>query len=76
MVFSLPVIFYDCTAGSSNLINDEETDFLTEERDPKKIKKLMQSEELRNKQTIKALEKIKDFDSKNIADHFFTFVTE
>jgi len=80
MSYGLPVIAYDCTAGPSDLINNEETGFLIEERDQKtyieKLKKLMQDEELRNKQSSKALEKIKDFDAEKIAEQFFTFITK
>ena len=80
MSYGLPVISYDCTAGPSDLIDNKETGFLIEERDQKtyieKLKKLMQDEELRNKQSIKALEKIKDFDAEKIAEKFFTFITK
>lgn len=80
MSYGLPVIAYDCTAGPSDLIVDGETGFLIEERDQKtyieKLRKLMQDEELRNKQSSKALEKIKDFDAEKIAQQFFTFITQ
>jgi GalNAc-alpha-(1->4)-GalNAc-alpha-(1->3)-diNAcBac-PP-undecaprenol alpha-1,4-N-acetyl-D-galactosaminyltransferase len=80
MSYGLPVIAYDCTAGPSDLINDGETGFLIEERDQKKyienLKKLMQEEQLRNIQSSKALEKIKDFDAEKIAEQFFTFITK
>lgn len=80
MSYGLPVIAYDCTAGPSDLIVDGETGFLIEERDQKtyieKLRKLMQDEELRNKQSSKALEKIKDFDAEKIAEQFFTFITK
>jgi GalNAc-alpha-(1->4)-GalNAc-alpha-(1->3)-diNAcBac-PP-undecaprenol alpha-1,4-N-acetyl-D-galactosaminyltransferase len=80
MSYGLPVIAYDCTAGPSDLINNEETGFLIEERDQKtyieKLRKLMQDEELRNKQSSKALEKIQDFDTEKIAEKFFTFITK
>jgi glycosyltransferase involved in cell wall biosynthesis len=80
MSFGLPVIAYDCTAGPSDVIVDGETGFLIEERDQEayieKLRKLMQDEELRNKQSSKALEKIKDFDAEKIAEQFFTFITK
>ena len=80
MSYGLPVIAYDCTAGPSDLINDEETGFLIEERDQKayveKLKTLMQDTDLRNKQSGAALEKIKDFDAEKIAQQFFTFITQ
>jgi len=80
MSYGLPVIAYDCTAGPSDLINDEETGFLIEERDQmayvEKLKTLMQDTALRNKQSGAALEKIKDFDAEKIAQQFFTFITQ
>jgi GalNAc-alpha-(1->4)-GalNAc-alpha-(1->3)-diNAcBac-PP-undecaprenol alpha-1,4-N-acetyl-D-galactosaminyltransferase len=80
MSYGLPVIAYDCTAGPSDLINDEETGFLIEERDQmayvEKLKTLMQDADLRNKQSGAALEKIKDFDAEKIAQQFFTFITQ
>ena len=80
MSYGLPVIAYDCTAGPSDLINDEETGFLIEERDQmayvEKLKTLMKDTDLRNKQSSAALEKIKDFDAEKIAQQFFTFITQ
>jgi GalNAc-alpha-(1->4)-GalNAc-alpha-(1->3)-diNAcBac-PP-undecaprenol alpha-1,4-N-acetyl-D-galactosaminyltransferase len=80
MTYGLPVIAYDCTAGPSDLIDDKETGFLIEERNQKvyieKLTKLMRDKELRNKQSSKALEKIKDFDAEKIAEQFFTFITK
>jgi len=80
MSYGLPVIAYDCTAGPSDLINDEKTGFLIEGRDQKayveKLKTLMQDTDLRNKQSSAALEKIKDFDAEKIAQQFFTFITQ
>lgn len=78
MSYGLPVISYDCVAGPSDLIEDGETGFLIEERNKKlyekKLSKLMQDPDLRNRLVAKSLKKIKDFDIEEIADKFFNFI--
>lgn len=80
MSYGLPVIAYDCKAGPSDLIVDGKTGFLIPERDQKnyvkKLKKLMNERELRNRFRENAIEKIKDFDTETISNKFFKFITK
>lgn len=80
MAYGLPVIAYDCMAGPSDLIMDQETGFLVEERNQQQyienLKKLMDNSELRHKQGLRALKKIQDFDADAIAEKFFAFITK
>lgn len=80
MAYGLPVIAYDCLAGPSDLIMDQETGFLVEERNQQQyienLKKLMENSELRHKQGLRALKKIQDFDADAIAEKFFAFITK
>ena len=79
MSYGLPVISYDCTAGPSDLIVQNETGFLIEERNHEayiqKLKILLADSDLRRKQGENALQKIREFEADNIADRFFTFIT-
>jgi GalNAc-alpha-(1->4)-GalNAc-alpha-(1->3)-diNAcBac-PP-undecaprenol alpha-1,4-N-acetyl-D-galactosaminyltransferase len=77
--YGLPVIAYDCTAGPSDLIINEKTGFLIEERDQKtyieKLNMLIQNENLRSMQGKKSLENIVNFDADHIAKKAFNFIT-
>ena len=79
MSYGLPVIAYDCTAGPSDLIINEKTGFLIEERDQKtyieKLNMLIQNENLRSMQGKKSLENIVNFDADHIAKKVFNFIT-
>ena len=78
--YGLPVIAYDCTAGPSDLIINEKTGFLIEERDQKtyieKLNMLIQNENLRSMQGKKSLENIVNFDADHIAKKVFNFITK
>jgi len=75
----LPVVAYDCVAGPSDLINDDENGFLVELFNKKvfekKLNLLMENKELRNEMSKKAENSIAKFESQIIAEEFYNFIT-
>lgn len=80
MAFGLPVIAYDCLAGPSDLIDDEKTGFLIQERNQNEyienLKRLMSDAELRKNLGESGKKKTNEFDADIIADRFFNFITK
>jgi glycosyltransferase involved in cell wall biosynthesis len=80
MSAGLPVIAYDCKAGPSDLIINEETGFLVDLFDRETFKKrlllLMNDESLRYTFSIEAVSIMKNFSSAEIAEYFYKFVSD
>ena len=76
----LPVVAYDCVAGPSEMISDNENGFLVPLFDQQKfkirLKQLMYDDELRNKMGKRCSKSINRFSSKETADRFLNFITE
>ena len=79
MSAGLPVVSYDCVAGASDMIDDGKTGFLTETFDDlefeRKLKMLMESEDLRVKMGAASRDKIRMFEADRIGDQFYSFIT-
>ena len=78
MTAGLPVIAYDCMAGPSEIITDNEDGFLIPLFDDvlfqEKLDFLMQHEEIRNKMGSKAIQNIKRYDADSIAQQFLKVI--
>ncbi len=78
MSAGLPVVSYDCIAGPSDLIDNEETGYLVKLHDKEafmtKLSRLMKDENLRNNMGSKAIESIKKFSSDKISSKFEDFI--
>ncbi len=78
MSAGLPVVSYDCIAGPSDLIDNEETGYLIKLHDSEafmnKLSKLMKDENLRFNMGSKAIESIKKFSSDKISGKFEDFI--
>jgi glycosyltransferase involved in cell wall biosynthesis len=76
----LPVVAYDCVAGPSDLIINNENGFLVKLHDDasfkEKLEQLMVDEDLRNKFSSNALQNIQTFNIRSIGDSFYNFITE
>jgi glycosyltransferase involved in cell wall biosynthesis len=76
--YGLPVISFDCVAGPSDLICDNENGYLIPLFDynlfEEKLILLMNNEELRKQFGVHARESIKKFSSEYIGEQFFNFV--
>ena len=74
MSAGLPIVAYDCLAGPSDLISDNETGFLIPLFDQKKFSQklmvLMQNDDLRARLGKNAQIKIKKFDAVSISEQF------
>lgn len=79
MSAGLPVIAFDCTAGPSEMIEDEKTGFVVELFDYKifseKLKLLMTDESLRQDLGKNAIFSIKKFGVDKIGEKFFSLIT-
>jgi len=79
MSAGLPVVAYDCVAGPSTLINDGVSGFLVPTFDDKrfkqKLKMLIHDEEKRQEMGAASKEFIKKYESGNISELFYTFIT-
>ncbi|MEL7834387.1 glycosyltransferase [Fodinibius sp. N2] len=75
----LPVVAYDCIAGPSEMIVDNKNGFLVplfdQEKFKRKLKQLMNDEQLRNQMSEKCAESISHLNSSDTADRFFSFIT-
>ena len=78
MSAGLPVVAYDCMAGPSEIITDNEDGFLIPLFDDtlfqKKLEFLMKDDNSRNLMGLKALENMKRFDSKTISSQFLKVI--
>jgi GalNAc-alpha-(1->4)-GalNAc-alpha-(1->3)-diNAcBac-PP-undecaprenol alpha-1,4-N-acetyl-D-galactosaminyltransferase len=78
MSAGLPVVSYDCIAGPSDLIENEETGYLIKLHDKdafmSKLSLLMKDESLRINMASKAIESIKKFSSDKISSKFEEFI--
>jgi GalNAc-alpha-(1->4)-GalNAc-alpha-(1->3)-diNAcBac-PP-undecaprenol alpha-1,4-N-acetyl-D-galactosaminyltransferase len=74
----LPVVAFDCVAGPSEMITNNENGFLIPLFDyslfQEKLNLLMTDAELREKMGNNAKQSIKRFDAENIGDQFFSFI--
>ncbi len=80
MSAGLPVVAYDCVAGPSDMIDDGKSGFLTglyeDYEFEKKLRKLMQNKDLREKMGTAAKDKIRVFDPNQIGERYFSFITD
>ena len=78
MSAGLPVVSYNCTAGPSEMIDDGKNGFLvplfSDSEFAKKLKILMENEDLRNEMGAKSKLKIKGFSNENISEQYFNFI--
>ncbi len=78
MSAGLPVVAFDCVAGPSEMITDNENGFLVPLFDyilfEQKLKLLMSDDSLREKMGEKAEKSIKAFDVQSIGDKFYNFI--
>ena len=78
MSFGIPVIAYDCVAGPSDLIYNGITGYLIKNRNQKKyemqLKNLMQDDNTLKTFSKMSLEKINDFNIKNISEKYYEFI--
>ena len=78
MSAGLPVISYDCVAGPSDLIDDEETGFLIstyqDEEYAEKLTQLMNDEDLRKRMGKKSRDKVEVFKVEYVAEDFYAFI--
>ena len=79
MSAGLPVVSYDCVAGPSDMITDDEDGYLVpvfdDELFKKRLLELMDSEEKREQMGRKAQESIKRFSVNRITEKFYSFMT-
>jgi GalNAc-alpha-(1->4)-GalNAc-alpha-(1->3)-diNAcBac-PP-undecaprenol alpha-1,4-N-acetyl-D-galactosaminyltransferase len=80
MSAGLPVVAFDCMAGPSEMIEKDSTGFLIPlfdlEQFERKLRTLMDDEDLRNKMSKNAEEKIKKFSIDKIGEQYYSFLTE
>jgi len=78
MSAGLPVIAYDCVAGPSDLIEDEENGFLiplfNDKMYSKKLKDLMNDEKLQSRLGKASKELVKKFSVENTAEEYYLFI--
>lgn len=78
MAAGLPVVAFDCIAGPSEMITDNENGFLIPlfnyEMFREKLSLLMNNDLLRINMGSKASERIRNFDVEHIGDQFFKFI--
>jgi GalNAc-alpha-(1->4)-GalNAc-alpha-(1->3)-diNAcBac-PP-undecaprenol alpha-1,4-N-acetyl-D-galactosaminyltransferase len=78
MSAGLPIIAYDCVAGPSDLIEDEENGFLiplfNDEMYAEKLKDLMNDENLQSRMGETSKELVKKFSLENTAEDYFLFI--
>lgn len=76
----IPVVTYDCTAGPADMIENEKNGFLIplfdRELFRKKLKQLMEDEELRGEFSRNSDLKIRNFNREYIAERFYNFITD
>ena len=76
----LPVISYDCIAGPSDMIEDDENGYLVPVFDDELFKQrltiLMNDSQKRCRMGERAKESIKRFEVEKIVESFFTFITQ
>lgn len=80
MSAGLPAVSYDCITGPSEMIVDGQNGYLTEVFDDetfqKRLKTLMNDEELRAEMGKQAKESIKRFSEESIVEKFYKFITK
>lgn len=78
MSAGLPVLAYDCVAGPSDLIEDNKNGFLiplfNDELYIKRLKELVNDEDLQNKMGETSKELVKKFSPENTAEEYFLFI--
>jgi glycosyltransferase involved in cell wall biosynthesis len=78
MAAGLPVVAFDCVAGPSEMITDNENGYLIPLFDYKlfqeKLSVLMNDDLLRTNMGLKANQSIRKFDVEHIGNRFFKFV--
>lgn len=78
MSAGLPVLAYDCVAGPSDLIEDEKNGFLiplfNDELYAKKLKALVNDEDLRSKMGETSKELVKKFSPECTAEKYYSFI--
>lgn len=78
MSAGLPVIAYDCVAGPSDLIDEENTGFLiplfNDKKYMEKMKLLVNNVDLRVKMGRSGREKINEYDINIIGEKFYSFI--
>lgn len=71
----LAAVAYDCVAGPADLIIDGETGYLVPVNDEllftKRLKELMENEQLREEFSFKALQHVKKYDEKIVLDNLY-----
>ncbi|MDZ7719664.1 MAG: glycosyltransferase [Balneolaceae bacterium] len=79
MASGLPIVSYDCVAGPSDLIVDKENGFLISLFDDddfiKKLQRLIDNRELRERQGTASRELVKKFSLEKVSQHYFEFIT-
>ncbi len=79
MSAGLPVVSFDCIAGPSEMIKNDENGFLVPVYDYElfeiKLKQLMENEILREELGQNARKSITEFSTKKIGERFFSFIT-
>jgi GalNAc-alpha-(1->4)-GalNAc-alpha-(1->3)-diNAcBac-PP-undecaprenol alpha-1,4-N-acetyl-D-galactosaminyltransferase len=79
MSAGLPVIAFDCIAGPSEMIVDDQNGFLIPLFDymlfEKKLKMLMMDSELRTRMAKSGRERIKEFSLARVGEEYYTFIT-
>jgi glycosyltransferase involved in cell wall biosynthesis len=80
MSAGLPVVSYDCFAGPADMIDDEKNGYLIDLFDDetfyKRLRKLMDDDELRHKMGRKSKKLIKRFSDDSIHEKYHKFITE
>ena len=79
MAAGLPVVAYDCIAGPSEMIADQESGFLiplfNDDMFKSKLELLMDNTELREELGQKGMANIKKFNIQFIGEQFYQFIT-
>lgn len=78
MSAGLPVISYDCVAGPSDMVEDQETGFLiplyNDEIYSRKLRELIYNDDLRKNMGEKSKQMVKKYSVENIGERYYSFL--